>query len=408
MSIYDVNGNIITEEYYLTEDKKKFPSYYGLDLENAQIESIDEKNRKRVPPGDTSRLPKENLSVIFPKIYSAYYTSTLTVSGDTNKSYNSSFSTVYVNDNAYGVYRFELLDLPDNSSYWYLTLNLSGHPNDTTWIVPDMPLEEITAEFIANECIKESVPNTFIKAVSVANKSGVSTADVSTLKGKVWIALGDSYTQYLAGAYTDGVTPSTSGKWATLASNLGMTLYSYGIASSTIRHSENTGSDGFSCVPMVDRVDGLISDHADESDNVGLITFMGGINDPESWLGNLESTDKGTIYGALHQIFYKLCNAFPNAHIVVILQPTSAHGVASGDFDYIQGSIYPAQHKQRAVKAVAEFYGLKICDCCFDWYTPANPTHLLLIWQSDKLHLTDYGNQKLTEKLVKSLEEILV
>lgn len=411
MSLYDIDGKVISEEYYSTEDKKQFPSYYGIDIDNGQRESIDEKGRKRVPPGDISRLPKENLTAIFPKNYSAYYASTLTVYGDTNKAYNSSYSEVYVNDTAYGVYRFELSELPSNPFAWYMMLNLhnsQGNSNNTTWIVQDMPLEEITAEFIANGCVLESVPDTFVKAVSVANKSGASTVDISTLKGKVWLALGDSYTQYLAGRYSDGITPTTLGKWGALAQNLGMTLYSYGIASSTIRYSTNNGSDGFSCVPMVERVDGLITDHQNEADNVGLITFMGGLNDPESWLGTLESTDRTRIYGACHQIFYKLCNAFPNAKIVVILQPVSASGVAGEEFDYIQNSIYPAQLKQRAVKEVAEFYGLTICDCCFDWYTTANPAHLSTIWQTDKLHLTSYGEEKLTEKLINTLDKTFV
>lgn len=400
----------LSEGYYSVEDKKKFPQYYGLDLDNySQIESTDEKGRKRVPPGDISRLPKDNLTVIFPKKYQAYYNNTITIYGDTNKNYSITYTTVYVNDTAYIVGRWDLSQKPSNPYAWYLILGIGAehNKNETIWFVQDMPLEEINAEFIAKECIKESVSETFVKAVSIANKSGASTADVSTLKGKIWLALGDSYTQYLAGAYTDGVTHSTTGEWGTLANNLDMTLYSYGIASSTIRYSTNNGADGYSFQPMTRRIDKLIADHVDEADKVGLITFMGGVNDPESRLGTLESTDEMTIYGGLHQIFYKLLNAFPNAHIIVILQPVVANALASEEFDHIQNSIYYAQYKQRAVKEVAEFYGLTICDCCFDWYTTANPTHLSTIWDSDLLHLTNIGNQRLTEKLVKVLKESL-
>lgn len=416
MSICDINGNIITEEYYSTEDKKQFPSYYGIDIDNGQRESKDEKGRTRVPPGDISRLPKESLTAIFPKNYSAYYSSTLVVTGDTKKQYNSSYSEVYVNDDAYGLFRFELSELPSNPSYWSMLLNLNANDsNETTWIVQDMPLEEITAEFIANKCVVENVPETFVKAVSVANKSGASVADISTLKGKVWLAMGDSYTHFLGASYTDGVTPSTSGKFGALASELGMTLYGYGISSSTIRYSTNNGSDGYSFQPMVSRVDTLIADHMEEADNVGLITFMGGANDSwaEMFLGDLKSVENTTIYGACHQIFNKLVNAFPNAKIVVILQPVNAPASPPADSEFsgmsdAQYCIYSVQLKERIVKEVAEFYGLTICDCCFDWYTTANPTHLSTIWGSDKLHLTTLGNQKLTEKLVKTLEMLFV
>lgn len=247
---------------------------------------------------------------------------------------------------------------------------------------------------------------------NVVFSDDVSTGGLSALKGKVWLAMGDSYTVAQAGAYKDGVTPSTEGLWYELANTYGITLYSYGISSSTIRYSTNSASDGYSHQPMVTRVDGMISDHAIDADNVGLITFMGGGNDAESKLGVLDSTDNKTIYGALHHIFNKLVNAFPKAKIVVILQPVFGNATAptEGEFSGFtneQFSIYFAQLKQRAVKEVAEFYGLTICDCCFDWYTTANPAHLAAYWDSDKLHLSFEGRKKMNEKMVKTIGESL-
>lgn len=416
MSLYDVNGNpIVDKEYYSTEDKKTFPTYYGLDVDNGKTTSTDEKGRSRVPPGDMSRFPKENLSVIFPKIASAYYGGTIDVYGDTTKTYDESMSEVYVNEDAYIIYRWEFTELPTNPLYWKWTMNLgSNHTNATTWIVQDMPLEEITAEFIASECT-EKVSTTFIKSVRMANKSGAKSSDISTLNGKVWLALGDSATHFLGASYTDGVTPSTSGKWGALASELGMTLYGYGISSSTIRYSTNSSADGLSFQPMATRVDTLIADHQSEADNVGLITFMGGANDTatETYLGDLKSIENNTFYGACHQIFNKLVNAFPKAKIVVILQHLFACNTPSEDGEFsgmtsAQYDIYFQQLKQRIVKEVAEFYGLTICDCCFDWYNPSNPIHYSTIWSDDHLHLSTLGNQKLTEKLIKTLEETFV
>lgn len=409
MSLYDINGKLIVgAEYYSTEDKKQFPSYYGIDIDN------DVRHDVTVPNG-ASRLPKENLSMIAPKGH-APYACNIVINGDTSKQYTSYFSEISINDVIYGIHRWEFVEMPSNPKSWKMTLGIHypNYSNDTIWFVQDMPLEEITAEFIASECT-ERVSADFIKAVSMTKKSEVKASDISSLKGKVWLALGDSYTHFLGASYTDGVTPSTSGKFGALASELGMTLYGYGISSSTIRYSKNTGSDGYSFQPMVSRVDTLITDHTDEADNVGLITFMGGINDSwaETFLGDLKSVENTTIYGSCHQIFNKLVNAFPNAKIVVILQPCSANISPSEDsefsgFSSAQYCIYAAQLKQRIVKEVAEFYGLTICDCCFDWYTTANPTHLSTIWDTDKLHLSVLGNQKLTEKLISTLDKIFV
>lgn len=415
MRAYDIYGNLVDGAnfgYYSTEDKKTFPTYYGLDVDNGKTISTDDKGRSRVPPGDLSRFPKENLSVIFPKIASKYYGSTIEVYGDATKTYSASISEVYVNENVYVIYRWEFAELPSNPYAWNWTLGFGtvGHTNDTTWIVQDMPLEEITAEFIASECT-EKVSETFLKAVSIANKDRAKASDISTLKGKVWLAFGDSATAFLGASYTDGVTPSTTKEWGTLSKELGMTLYGYGIPSSTIRYD----TDGTGYQPMVNRVDTLIADHQNEADNVGLITFMGGGNDAwsEDVLGNLKSIDNDTIYGCCHQIFSKLANAFPKAKIVVILQHLFANGEApeSGEFVGMSGTqfiIYACQLKQRIVKEVAEFYGFTICDCCFDWYNPSNPNHFSTIWSDDHLHLSDLGNQKLTEKLVKTLDETFI
>lgn len=412
MAIYDINGNVISTggnplvgtEYYSAEDKKKFPPYYGIDIDNNVRINVT------VPDG-ANRLPKESLSIIIPN--AAFYVSTLEVIGDTTVSYNSTHSTITVDDVVYGIHRWELADLPTNPSKWKLTLAISSAvaTNSTTWFIADMALEEITAKFIKSECT-ESVSATFIKAVSIARHSSAPVSEIYSLKGKVWLAFGDSATAFLGGNYTDGVTPSTSKQWGTLASELGMTLYGYGIPSSTIRYA----TDGSGYQPMVSRVDTLIADHQNEADNVGLITFMGGGNDgwSEEKLGDLKTINNTTIYGACHQIFSKLRSAFPKAKIVVILQHLFANGTAPSEgsefygMSGVQYTVYACQLKQRIVKEVAEFYGLTICDCCFDWYNPVNPTHLSAIWGSDLLHLSTLGNQKLTEKLTKTLEEVFV
>ena len=62
--------------------------------------------------------------------------------------------------------------------------------------------------------------------------------------------------------------------------------------------------------------------------------------------------------------------------------------------------------KRTTVKECAEMYSLPICDCCFDFYSPANHNELSKYWQSDKLHLTHDGNAELFKKLESTLNTL--
>jgi hypothetical protein len=123
---------------------------------------------------------------------------------------------------------------------------------------------------------------------------------------------------------------------------------------------------------------------------------MGGANDwytvDESQgidrLGNPESENKEQLHGACKYIFDTLLANFPNADIVVILQPCNA---AKGN--------YSMWLKEGIVRDMAEMYSLPICDCCFEWYNPSNPTDAATYWASDKLHMTDAGNTAIFAKL---------
>lgn len=198
------------------------------------------------------------------------------------------------------------------------------------------------------------------------------------LKGKKWLGLGDSYTHGLHTYFTD------------LASSLGMTYYNYGIVSSTICQHTDAAS------PMVDRWDNM------EADNVGLITFMGGANDWTSTIGTMDddSTTKTSIYGACKNIFEGLIAKYPDALIIVILQPENNK---SGN---IETDISNMRSIEEAVKNVAELYNLDILDMCTSGgMTVRIPEQLSLYWQADKLHLTAAGNENLVRRLERKILE---
>lgn len=213
---------------------------------------------------------------------------------------------------------------------------------------------------------------------------------VKNYGGGVMFALGDSYTA-MGGSY-----------FSAFAEKHGLVCDNRGVGSSTIAGS-TTNAVGFQ--PFHERLDEAVAEYASghaingttyTTEDVKLVTFMGGAND---WytvdeaqgvdrLGDPTSEDKEQLYGACKYIFNTLLSSFPNADIVVILQPCNA---AKGN--------YAMWLKEGIVRDMAEMYSLPICDCCFEWYNPSNPTDAATYWATDELHMTDAGNQAIFDKL---------
>ena len=174
------------------------------------------------------------------------------------------------------------------------------------------------------------------------------------------VTLGDSYTAYL-NSYFD-----------TFAQKHGLIQKNVGLASSKIARPEGEGLDTIKS--FVTRLDELIASFP--------ITIV--------------EIDKGQIYGATKYCLETLQKTFPSADIIVILQPNNGNNT---DFCVME-------MKENIVKECAEMYSLPICDCCFNFYSPSNPTELSKYWQSDNLHLNADGHQKLIDKLEVTLNTL--
>lgn len=243
---------------------------------------------------------------------------------------------------------------------------------------------------------------------------------IKKYEGGVMLTIGDSYTAMMN---VDYFTP--------FAEKHGLIQDNRGLGSSTIAgNSEGTVGNHPFWIRLDEAItqykaDGgyKIGDTAYTCDDVKLITFMGGTNDWNTVnnqinrLGTgVNDTNKETIYGACNYIFRTLLNTFNNADIIVILQPVhwaysipteekEATDVGFKSLSEAQGmtdaqySSYIVTRKEAIVKEVAEKYGLTICDCCFNWYSPINPSNAIKYWQSDKLHLTNEGWNEIIKKL---------
>lgn len=217
----------------------------------------------------------------------------------------------------------------------------------------------------------------------------------------VMFTLGDSYTAYMNTHFTN------------FATKHGLIQDNRGLASSTIAGSADGVTVGYHAFWV--RLDEAISEYQADGgytigdtaytcDDVKLITFMGGAND---WTtvdvdqgidrigSGIDETNKETLYGALNYIFSTLLSTFPNADVVVILQPSNPNK-----------GVQNMYLKENIVREMAELYSLPIVDCCFNWHQHTNTLDKAKYWQSDNLHLTSEGHDDVIKELEKGVNNL--
>lgn len=212
---------------------------------------------------------------------------------------------------------------------------------------------------------------------------------VKDYSGKVGIFLGDSYTAMGASYIT------------AFCERHNLVCDNRGLASSTMAGSEDRITVGYH--PFWCRLDDVIAEYTTGKeidgitytlDDVAFIHIMGGANDwytvDESQgidrLGDITSENKEQLYGACKYIFSTSLAECPKADIVVTLQPTNVNG---------DNNNHAMHLKENIVRECAELYSLPINDCRFSWFNATNPEDLAKYWQSDNLHLSDDGNDRL-------------
>lgn len=212
---------------------------------------------------------------------------------------------------------------------------------------------------------------------------------VKDYSGKVGIFLGDSYTAMGASYIT------------AFCERHNLVCDNRGLASSTMAGSEDRITVGYH--PFWCRLDDVIAEYTTGKeidgitytlDDVAFIHIMGGANDwytvDESQgidrLGNITSENKEQLYGACKYIFSTCLTECPKADIVVTLQPTNVNG---------DNNNYAMYLKENIVRECAELYSLPINNCRFSWFNATNPEDLAKYWQTDNLHLSNDGNERL-------------
>ncbi len=248
----------------------------------------------------------------------------------------------------------------------------------------------------------------------------------TALTGKVWIAIGDSY------------TAGMNSQLSALATKYGMVLDNRGVVSATIAWRSTSSN-----LRMYNTVNTVVTDYTNgktiggttyHAEDVGVITFMGGANDDaqkEAWIGSgTTDTNKSTIYGSLHHIFQTLLSTFTNAKVVVATQPSNGaftlSKVSTDDYaqklgfadlaavqvlnDFQLSNVLHSS-KEAAVKEMAWCYGIPVTDI-FDKFpsimVAANRDAYWVYAQDDHyLHLTSAGYDIVADAIEKKVVEVV-
>jgi hypothetical protein len=248
-------------------------------------------------------------------------------------------------------------------------------------------------------------PNNDMKKLVQSAKEEV----IKQYDGGVLLGIGDSYMQ-------------NNALLSNIATKHGLVCDNRGVASSSISGDE---AQTVGLYPFWSRINAAVTEYSAghmidgssyKCDDVKLIVFIGGANDGwiDTRLGSGKTeTDTKTLYGALNVCFSTLLSNFPNADIVVILQPVNynqypsewteeqavGYGYKSKEdalkFSTYQIGQYAMHTKEAIVKEMAELYGLNIVDCCFNWFSVVNPNDRAKYWSTDKLHLSSDGSKQL-------------
>ena len=221
------------------------------------------------------------------------------------------------------------------SNQYKYRLSLYNYPTETT--IAD-----------ADTFAQSNITITYTDAKPIPDALAEIRADIEELENpqikKTWVCYGDSITQM--DLYEDDVRKM-----------LGITtLYRRGISGCSLAINSASaavaGENSSICYRIVNEVN--------FPDNPDIITILGGINDYVygSPLGNMDSTDTSTVYGALKAICEKLA-AYSYGPKIAFMTPTKkTPGQASSAID----TTVTQEQIRQAVKDVAGAYGYPVID----------------------------------------------
>ena len=211
------------------------------------------------------------------------------------------------------------------------------------------------------------------------------------LKNKTMVFLGDSI--------TEGVGTTQGYRyWELVAQQTGAVCKGYGFGGSCIARQQH---------PELLEWNGNIRRHfvtrVEEMDRrADVIVALGGVNDfghGDAPVGSMEDRTENTFYGALHDLYTRLIQQYPDGRVIV-MTPLHCTGEQAADkqpslVDYVS-----------AIRQVAEFYSLPVVDLYANsGIQPGLGVHQER-YMPDGLHPNEAGHRRIAELLVGMLKTL--
>ena len=215
------------------------------------------------------------------------------------------------------------------------------------------------------------------------------------LKGKKIAFMGDSITEGFGTSNPENIF------WNQIARRTGALCYGYGIGGTRYAR-QRVPSTPREDMDFVSRVDSMIPD-------ADIVVVFGGTNDfghGDAPFGTMSDRTNDTFCGALHVLYQKLYERYPEAQPVIM---TPTHRINEDERDWNKFNLRraaPLSDYVNAIRMVAEYYSIPVLDL---WSVSGLQPRVPGVkeqYAPDGLHPNDAGHTLIANKLIGFLETL--
>lgn len=208
-------------------------------------------------------------------------------------------------------------------------------------------------------------------------------------QNKKILFLGDSITEGVGASCVENGYVSVFGKIS------GADVRNYGISGTRIARQKHPSKNPRCDLDFVQRVDDMEA----EAD---VVAVFGGSNDyghGDAPLGNFESRDVYTFYGAMHILCQKLINKYPKA-MIMFITPLHRRNERSGLNEMGTKSAAPLSGYVDIIKETARYYSLPVLDLYAVSGLQPEVDIIRKLYMPDGLHPNDVGAKIIAERIM--------